>query len=101
MDLSEIILKKANEYSEYTASNLSKLIQIKSLSGEEKGVVNEVKRMMEEANKRAALAAEGFRGKIYGYISICPGEGIDKVKKELKVILVDPDTLSCAYCHSV
>ncbi len=50
MDLSEIILKKANEYSEYTASNLSKLIQIKSLSGEEKGVVNEVKRMMEEAN---------------------------------------------------
>ena len=50
MDLSELILKKANEYSEYTASNLSKLIQIKSLSGEEKGVVNEVIRMMEEAN---------------------------------------------------
>ncbi len=50
MELSELILKKANEYSEYTASNLSKLIQIKSLSGEEKGVVNEVIRMMEEAN---------------------------------------------------
>ena len=49
MELSEIILKKANEYSEYTASNLSKLIQIKSLSGEEKNVVYEVKRMMEEA----------------------------------------------------
>jgi len=49
MELSEVILKKANEYSDYTASNLSKLIQIKSLSGEEKGVVNEVKRMMEEA----------------------------------------------------
>ena len=47
MELSELILKKANEYSEYTASNLSKLIQIKSLSGEEKGVVNEVIRMME------------------------------------------------------
>jgi len=50
MELSELILKKANEYSEYTASNLSKLIQIKSLSGEEKNVINEVKRMMEEAN---------------------------------------------------
>jgi putative selenium metabolism hydrolase len=49
MELSELILKKANEYSEYTASNLSKLIQIKSLSGEEKAVVNEVIRMMEEA----------------------------------------------------
>jgi len=49
MELSEAILKKANEYSNYTASNLSKLIQIKSLSGEEKDVVNEVKRMMEGA----------------------------------------------------
>ena len=49
MELSELILKKANEYSEYTASNLSKLIQIKSLSGEEKEVGNEVKRMMEKA----------------------------------------------------
>ena len=49
MELPELILKKANEYSDYTASNLSKLIQIKSLSGEEKGVVNAVKRMMEGA----------------------------------------------------
>ena len=49
MKLSKVILKKANEYSDYTATNLSKLIQIKSLSGEEKGVVNEVKRMMEGA----------------------------------------------------
>jgi len=49
MELSEVILKKANEYSDYTASNLSKLIQIKSLSGEEKCVVKEVKGMMEEA----------------------------------------------------
>ena len=49
MELSEQILQKANEYSDYTANNLSKLIQIKSLSGEEKDVVNEVKRMMEDA----------------------------------------------------
>ncbi len=49
MELAEVILSKASEYSDYTASNLSKLIQIKSLSGEEKEVVNEVVRMMEEA----------------------------------------------------
>jgi len=49
MELSEAILKKANEYSDYTAGNLSKLIQIKSLSGEEKDVIIEVKRMMKEA----------------------------------------------------
>jgi putative selenium metabolism hydrolase len=49
MELPELILKKANEYSDYTASNLSKLIQINSLSGEEEGVINEVKRMMEGA----------------------------------------------------
>lgn len=50
MDVAKTILEKANEYKDYTANNLSKLIQIKSLSGEEEGVVNEVKRMMEEAN---------------------------------------------------
>jgi len=49
MELPELILKKANEYSDYTARNLSKLVQIKSLSGEEEGVINEVVRMMEEA----------------------------------------------------
>jgi putative selenium metabolism hydrolase len=49
MDISKIILGKAIEYKDYTANNLSKLIRIKSLSGKEKGVVNEVKRMMEEA----------------------------------------------------
>jgi len=49
MELPELILKNANEYSDYTARNLSKLVQIKSLSGEEEGVINEVVRMMEEA----------------------------------------------------
>jgi putative selenium metabolism hydrolase len=49
MDISKIILVKAIEYKDYTANNLSKLIRIKSLSGKEEGVVNEVKRMMEEA----------------------------------------------------
>jgi uncharacterized protein len=39
--------------------------------------------MMEEANRRAAAAAGKFPGRIYGYISICPGEGKDKVRKEL------------------
>lgn len=49
MDLVKTILNKAEEYSNYTAANLSKLIRIKSLSGEEEGVANALKQMMEEA----------------------------------------------------
>ena len=49
MDLAKTILNKAEEYSSYTAANLSKLIKIKSLSGEEEGVANALKQMMEEA----------------------------------------------------
>jgi len=49
MDLSKTILKKAEEYSNFTANNLSKLIKIKSLSGEEEGVAKALKQMMEEA----------------------------------------------------
>lgn len=49
MELSKTILKKAEEYSNYTANNLSKLIKIKSLSGEEEEVANALKQMMEEA----------------------------------------------------
>jgi putative selenium metabolism hydrolase len=49
MDLSKSILKKAEEYSNYTATNLSRLIKIKSLSGEEKGVAKALKQMMDEA----------------------------------------------------
>jgi len=44
------ILEKAQSYQDYTAQNLSKLIQIKSLSCREKDVINEIKRMMEKAN---------------------------------------------------
>ena len=49
MELSKTILKKAEEYKDYTSTNLSELIKVKSLSGEEEGVVKAVKRMMEEA----------------------------------------------------
>ena len=49
MDLAKTILNKAEEYSNYTANNLSKLIKIKSLSGEEEGVAKALKQMMEEA----------------------------------------------------
>ncbi len=49
MELSKTILKKAEEYSNYTANNLSKLIKIKSLSGEEEEVANALKKMMEDA----------------------------------------------------
>ena len=49
MDLVKTILNKAEEYKDYTANNLSKLIKIKSLSGKEEGVANALKQMMEEA----------------------------------------------------
>ena len=50
MERAQEIYKKAREYSDYTAKNLSKLIKIKSLSGQEKEVCSAIKQMMEEAN---------------------------------------------------
>jgi putative selenium metabolism hydrolase len=49
MDIAKIILQKAEKHKDYTANNLSKLIKIKSLSGEEEGVAEALKQMMEEA----------------------------------------------------
>lgn len=49
MTLKSIILEKANQYRDYTARNLSKLVQTKSLSTKEKDVVLLIKSMMEEA----------------------------------------------------
>jgi len=49
MELAKTISEKSIEYKDYTAKNLSKLVKIKSLSGEEEGVVKAVKKMMEEA----------------------------------------------------
>ncbi len=46
---SKIINKLANKYADYTANNLSKLVQIKSLSTSEKNVQLELKRQMKEA----------------------------------------------------
>ena len=76
MELPELILKKANEYSDYTASNLSKLIQIKSLSGEEEGVINEVKRMMEGAGFDE-VRIDGF------------GNAIGRIGNGKKIIAID------------
>ncbi|MGB5531405.1 MAG: YgeY family selenium metabolism-linked hydrolase [Ignavibacteriaceae bacterium] len=76
MDLSKTILNKAEEYSNYTANNLSKLIKIKSLSGEEEGVAKALKQMMEEA---------GFdETKIDGL-----GNVIGKIGKGKKIIAID------------
>lgn len=49
MELAKTILEKSIEYKDYTAANLSKLVKIKSLSGEEEDVIREIKNMMEEA----------------------------------------------------
>ncbi|PKP30502.1 MAG: YgeY family selenium metabolism-linked hydrolase [Bacteroidetes bacterium HGW-Bacteroidetes-16] len=43
------IRQLAEQYADYTATNLSKLVQIKSLSAHEKEVQQELKRQMEEA----------------------------------------------------
>lgn len=76
MDLAKTILNKAEEYSNYTATNLSKLIKIKSLSGEEAGVANALKHMMEEA---------GFdEVKIDGL-----GNVIGRIGKGKKIIAID------------
>ncbi len=48
-NISKKILELAEKYSDYTAQNLSKLIQIKSVSMQEKDVQHELKRQMEEA----------------------------------------------------
>lgn len=48
-DMNNKILELAEKYSDYTAKNLSKLVQIKSLSTQEKDVQLELKRQMEEA----------------------------------------------------
>jgi len=49
MELNEKILELARKYEMYTAENLSKMVQHKSLSLQEEGAANELKRQMEEA----------------------------------------------------
>jgi putative selenium metabolism hydrolase len=76
MDLAKTILKKAEEYKDYTANNLSKLIKIKSLSGEEEGVANALKQIMEQA---------GFdEAEIDGL-----GNVIGRIGKGKKIIAID------------
>ncbi|MCX8057504.1 MAG: YgeY family selenium metabolism-linked hydrolase [Ignavibacteria bacterium] len=50
MNISDAILEKSNQYRDYTARNLSRLVQTKSLSTQEKYVVDLIKSMMEDAN---------------------------------------------------
>ncbi len=50
MDIVKLILEKSNLYRDYTARNLSRLVQTKSLSTKEKDAVYLIKEMMEEAN---------------------------------------------------
>ncbi len=49
MNIAEEILKKAEEYKNYTAKNLSDMIKVKSLSLQEKEVCEKIKVMMEKA----------------------------------------------------
>lgn len=45
---------------------------------------------MEEANRMAAEAAQAFPGKVYGYISVVPGCGMEKVKEQIAKYSKDP-----------
>ncbi len=49
MAVYEDILKKANEYRDYTAENLSKMVKTKSYSGQEEAVCRLIKQLCEEA----------------------------------------------------
>ena len=49
MNITDEILKKSEEYKDYTAKNLSEMIKVKSLSLQEKEVCEKIKAMMEEA----------------------------------------------------
>jgi len=49
MSINEDILKKAAEYRDYTAENLSKMIQVKSYSGQEEAECRLIKKLCEEA----------------------------------------------------
>lgn len=40
--------------------------------------------MMQRANRLADTAARLYPGRIYGYITVCPGEGIPAVRQELE-----------------
>lgn len=46
--------------------------------------------MMRQANEATAKAACDFPGRIYGYIAVCPGEGLDAVRSELMKYGDDP-----------
>jgi putative selenium metabolism hydrolase len=49
MNITETILKMAEEYADYTATNLSEMVKIKSLSLQEKQVAELIKLQMQEA----------------------------------------------------
>lgn len=53
--------------------------------------------MMRVANKAAADAIRDFPGRIFGYISVCPGEGLDAVREELAQYGRDPGFLGLKF----
>lgn len=56
-----------------------------------------LQRRMLEANKMAAVMAERYPNKVYGYISIVPSCGMDAVKKELKIYGKNPAFLGLKF----
>ncbi len=53
--------------------------------------------MMERANISACEAAKMFPGRIYGYISVCPGEDLGIIRNELERYKKDPSFLGLKF----
>lgn len=87
MEVFEKIIKKAEEYRDYTAQNLSKIIQIPSLSGEEEKVVNKLKELCLEAGFDE-VRIDGL-GNLIGRI----GNGPKKIAFDAHIDTVDTGVL--------
>jgi len=87
MEVFEKIIKKAEEYRDYTAQNLSKIIQIPSLSGEEEKVINKLKELCLEAGFDE-VRIDGL-GNLIGRI----GNGPKKIAFDAHIDTVDTGVL--------
>ena len=57
--------------------------------------------MMQLANETTLSAINEYPGRIYGYISVCPGEGLGAVKSELKKYALNPGFVGLKFLPGV
>ena len=88
MKIGETIRQKAEEYRDYTANNLSEIIKIPSISGEEEAVIAKLKKLLEDANFDE-VRIDGL-GNLIGRI----GNGSRKLVFDAHIDTVDTGDLS-------